>query len=99
MFFQVLFSYAEFVELFNWEKTGNRPCGLLNCGNRFVLKSKVKYQPLLFSSFFMFICASLDFIYVSLIYFLSILKTLSYYVSYTVALRMWFYNVLHAPGR
>lgn len=30
---QVLFSYAEFVELFNWEKTGNRPCGLLNCGN------------------------------------------------------------------
>lgn len=44
MFFKVLFSYAEFVELFNWEKTGNRPCGLLNCGNRFVLKSKVKYQ-------------------------------------------------------
>lgn len=30
---QVLFSYAEFAQLFNWEKTGNRPCGLLNCGN------------------------------------------------------------------
>lgn len=30
--------------------------------------------------------------------FPAFLKTLFYYVSYTVALPMWFYNVLHAPG-
>ncbi|KAL1830528.1 hypothetical protein ACET3Z_000179 [Daucus carota] len=30
---QVLFSYDEFVQLFKWERTGTRPCGLLNCGN------------------------------------------------------------------
>ncbi|KAG8487800.1 hypothetical protein CXB51_018629 [Gossypium anomalum] len=30
---EVLFPYNEFVELFNWEKPGFRPCGLLNCGN------------------------------------------------------------------
>lgn len=52
MLFQVLFSYAEFVQLFNWEKEGSRPCGLLNCGNRFVLKNKVKYTT--FLKFFMF---------------------------------------------
>lgn len=35
MFFQILFPYEEFVQLFNWEKPGFPPCGLLNCGNRF----------------------------------------------------------------
>ncbi|KAK3210460.1 hypothetical protein Dsin_015166 [Dipteronia sinensis] len=31
--FQVLFPYDEFVKLFNWDKPGFPPCGLLNCGN------------------------------------------------------------------
>ncbi|KAF5743383.1 ubiquitin carboxyl-terminal hydrolase 18-like isoform X2 [Tripterygium wilfordii] len=30
---KVLFPYEEFVKLFNWEKPGFPPCGLLNCGN------------------------------------------------------------------
>ncbi|KAK3039599.1 hypothetical protein RJ639_029298 [Escallonia herrerae] len=30
---KILFPYEEFVELFNWEIPGFRPCGLLNCGN------------------------------------------------------------------
>ncbi|XP_012455330.1 ubiquitin carboxyl-terminal hydrolase 19 [Gossypium raimondii] len=30
---EVLFPYNEFVELFNWEKPGFPPRGLLNCGN------------------------------------------------------------------
>ncbi|PON73149.1 Ubiquitinyl hydrolase [Parasponia andersonii] len=30
---EILFPYDEFVELFNWEKPGFPPCGLLNCGN------------------------------------------------------------------
>ncbi|XP_031480626.1 ubiquitin carboxyl-terminal hydrolase 18-like isoform X1 [Nymphaea colorata] len=30
---KVLFPYNEFVELFNWDKPGLPPCGLLNCGN------------------------------------------------------------------
>lgn len=30
---KVLFPYDEFVKLFNWEKPGFPPCGLLNCGN------------------------------------------------------------------
>ncbi|XP_061368081.1 ubiquitin carboxyl-terminal hydrolase 18-like [Gastrolobium bilobum] len=29
----VLFPYDEFVKLFNWDKPGFPPCGLLNCGN------------------------------------------------------------------
>ncbi|CAJ2675132.1 unnamed protein product [Trifolium pratense] len=29
----VLFPYDEFVKLFNWDKSGFPPCGLLNCGN------------------------------------------------------------------
>lgn len=33
---QVLFPYDEFVKYFNWNKLGFPPCGLLNCGNRFV---------------------------------------------------------------
>jgi len=32
---QVLFPYDDFVNLFNWDKPGFPPCGLLNCGNRF----------------------------------------------------------------
>ncbi|KAJ1380981.1 Zinc finger, MYND-type [Sesbania bispinosa] len=28
-----LFPYDEFVKLFNWDKAGFPPCGLLNCGN------------------------------------------------------------------
>ncbi|MCL7027290.1 hypothetical protein MKW94_022773, partial [Papaver nudicaule] len=30
---KVLFPYEEFVKLFNWDKQGFPPCGLLNCGN------------------------------------------------------------------
>ncbi|XP_044472071.1 ubiquitin carboxyl-terminal hydrolase 18-like [Mangifera indica] len=30
---KVLFPYDEFVKLFNWNKPGFPPCGLLNCGN------------------------------------------------------------------
>ncbi|KAM0968015.1 hypothetical protein ACFX13_016748 [Malus domestica] len=30
---EILFPYDEFVELFNWDKPGFPPCGLLNCGN------------------------------------------------------------------
>ncbi|KAH7573998.1 hypothetical protein JRO89_XS03G0236600 [Xanthoceras sorbifolium] len=30
---KVLFPYDEFVKLFNWDKPGFAPCGLLNCGN------------------------------------------------------------------
>ncbi|KAE9585669.1 putative ubiquitinyl hydrolase 1 [Lupinus albus] len=29
----VLFPYDDFVKLFNWDKPGPSPCGLLNCGN------------------------------------------------------------------
>ncbi|XP_029126755.1 ubiquitin carboxyl-terminal hydrolase 18 isoform X2 [Cajanus cajan] len=29
----VLFPYEDFVKLFNWDKPGFPPCGLLNCGN------------------------------------------------------------------
>lgn len=35
MYFQILFPYDEFVKLFDWDKPGFRPCGLLNCGNRY----------------------------------------------------------------
>ncbi|CAN1341652.1 Ubiquitin carboxyl-terminal hydrolase 19 [Linum perenne] len=30
---KVLFPYEEFVKLYNWDKPGFPPCGLLNCGN------------------------------------------------------------------
>ncbi|KAF3446138.1 hypothetical protein FNV43_RR11317 [Rhamnella rubrinervis] len=30
---EILFPYDEFVKLFNWDKPGFPPCGLLNCGN------------------------------------------------------------------
>ncbi|VVA11679.1 PREDICTED: ubiquitin [Prunus dulcis] len=30
---EILFPYDEFVQLFNWDKLGFPPCGLLNCGN------------------------------------------------------------------
>lgn len=30
---KILFPYDEFVKLFDWEKPGFPPCGLLNCGN------------------------------------------------------------------
>ncbi|GAV77829.1 UCH domain-containing protein/zf-MYND domain-containing protein [Cephalotus follicularis] len=30
---KVLFPYDEFVKLYNWDKPGFSPCGLLNCGN------------------------------------------------------------------
>ncbi|XP_059658289.1 ubiquitin carboxyl-terminal hydrolase 18 [Cornus florida] len=30
---EILFPYEDFVELFNWDKAGFTPCGLLNCGN------------------------------------------------------------------
>ncbi|KAA8529706.1 hypothetical protein F0562_034194 [Nyssa sinensis] len=30
---KILFPYNDFVELFNWDKPGYPPCGLLNCGN------------------------------------------------------------------
>ncbi|KAH9798614.1 ubiquitin carboxyl-terminal hydrolase 19 [Citrus sinensis] len=30
---KILFPYDEFLKLFNWDKPGFAPCGLLNCGN------------------------------------------------------------------
>lgn len=30
---EILFPYDEFLKLFNWDKPGFAPCGLLNCGN------------------------------------------------------------------
>ncbi|ONK70513.1 uncharacterized protein A4U43_C05F34480 [Asparagus officinalis] len=30
---KILFPYDEFIKLFNWDKPGFPPCGLLNCGN------------------------------------------------------------------
>ncbi|CAI9755585.1 unnamed protein product [Fraxinus pennsylvanica] len=30
---EILFPYEEFMELYNWDKPGFPPCGLLNCGN------------------------------------------------------------------
>ncbi|OWM86858.1 hypothetical protein CDL15_Pgr015894 [Punica granatum] len=30
---RVLFPYDEFVDLYNWERPGYPPCGLINCGN------------------------------------------------------------------
>jgi ubiquitin carboxyl-terminal hydrolase 36/42 len=33
---EVLFPYEEFVEYFNWDNPELAPCGLMNCGNRFV---------------------------------------------------------------
>ncbi|XP_042476214.1 ubiquitin carboxyl-terminal hydrolase 19-like isoform X2 [Macadamia integrifolia] len=30
---KILFPYDEFVKLFNWDKPGFPPCGLINCGN------------------------------------------------------------------
>lgn len=30
---EILFPYEEFLNYFNWDKPGFRPCGLLNCGN------------------------------------------------------------------
>ncbi|XWS17900.1 hypothetical protein CRYUN_Cryun33cG0108200 [Craigia yunnanensis] len=47
---KVLFPYDEFVKLFNWEKPGFPPCGLLNCGNscfgNVVLQCLVCTRPL-----------------------------------------------------
>ncbi|EOY29251.1 PREDICTED: ubiquitin carboxyl-terminal hydrolase 18 isoform X2 [Theobroma cacao] len=47
---KVLFPYDEFVKLFNWEKPGFPPCGLLNCGNscfaNVVLQCLVSTRPL-----------------------------------------------------
>ncbi|GMI95132.1 ubiquitin-specific protease 19 [Hibiscus trionum] len=47
---EVLFPYNEFVKLFNWEKPGFPPCGLLNCGNscfaNVVLQCLVSTRPL-----------------------------------------------------
>ncbi|KAF3775482.1 Ubiquitin carboxyl-terminal hydrolase 19 [Nymphaea thermarum] len=38
---KVLFPYEEFVELFNWNRPGLLPCGLLNCGNRLLCHSLI----------------------------------------------------------
>ncbi|XVF35722.1 hypothetical protein REPUB_Repub18cG0170700 [Reevesia pubescens] len=47
---KVLFPYDEFVKLFNWEKQGFPPCGLLNSGNscfaNVVLQCLVSTRPL-----------------------------------------------------
>ncbi|XWS26121.1 hypothetical protein CRYUN_Cryun26dG0003700 [Craigia yunnanensis] len=47
---KVLFPYDEFIKLFNWEKPGFPPCGLLNCGNscfgNVVLQCLVSTRPL-----------------------------------------------------
>ncbi|XP_057539202.1 ubiquitin carboxyl-terminal hydrolase 19-like [Amaranthus tricolor] len=48
---KVLFSYDEFVKLYNWDKSIFPPCGLLNCGNscfaNVVLQCLVHTRPLL----------------------------------------------------
>lgn len=46
--FQILFPYDQFVELFNWDSQGFPPCGLLNCGNRFM------FMTTIFSTFIYF---------------------------------------------
>jgi len=33
---QVLFPYDEFMDLFDWDTLKDPPCGLINCGNRYV---------------------------------------------------------------
>ncbi|CAH9120126.1 unnamed protein product [Cuscuta epithymum] len=47
---QILFPYEEFIDLFNWDKPGFPPCGLLNCGNscfaNVVLQCLVYTRPL-----------------------------------------------------
>ncbi|KAL7187318.1 hypothetical protein ACSBR1_037393 [Camellia fascicularis] len=47
---EILFPYEDFVELFNWDKRGFPPCGLLNCGNscfaNVVLQCLVYTRPL-----------------------------------------------------
>nr|GMD21745.1 ubiquitin carboxyl-terminal hydrolase 18-like [Ipomoea batatas] len=48
---KILFPYEEFVQLFNWDKPGFPPCGLLNCGNscfaNVVLQCLVYTKPLI----------------------------------------------------
>jgi hypothetical protein len=34
---KILFSYDYFTELFNWDMLNCPPCGLFNCGNRYIL--------------------------------------------------------------
>ncbi|KAE8665235.1 Ubiquitin carboxyl-terminal hydrolase 18 [Hibiscus syriacus] len=47
---KALFPYDEFVKIFNWEKPGFPPCGLLNCGNscfaNVVMQCLVSTRPL-----------------------------------------------------
>ncbi|XP_028102577.1 ubiquitin carboxyl-terminal hydrolase 18-like, partial [Camellia sinensis] len=47
---EILLPYEDFVELFNWDKRGIPPCGLLNCGNscfaNVVLQCLVYTRPL-----------------------------------------------------
>ncbi|KAA8521428.1 hypothetical protein F0562_012080 [Nyssa sinensis] len=45
---KILFPYNDFVELFNWDKPGYPPCGLLNCGNRLMLPCQCLLQNYLF---------------------------------------------------
>ncbi len=33
---QVLFPYDEFMDLFDWDMLKDPPCGLINCGNRYI---------------------------------------------------------------
>jgi ubiquitin carboxyl-terminal hydrolase 36/42 len=33
---KVLFPYDEFMDLFDWDMLKDPPCGLINCGNRYV---------------------------------------------------------------
>ena len=56
---QVLFSYEEFVRYFNWDNTDLAPCGLMNCGNRFVWMGL-----LLDSVFFLSLSLSLECLFV-----------------------------------
>ncbi|GMP73914.1 hypothetical protein CsSME_00031503 [Camellia sinensis var. sinensis] len=47
---EIIFPYEDFLELFNWDKRGFPPCGLLHCGNssfaNVVLQCLVYTRPL-----------------------------------------------------
>lgn len=80
--FQVLFPYDEFVKLFNWDKPGFPPCGLLNCGNRFALLTTD-----------LWLCPMLSLSIVIWGY-----MEIFTFIFFVVALQMWFFSVSHSQG-